>query len=156
MDLTRFDEEYERAEAPAANGDEPPDGTYHVSVATVELGCTKTAGDPILKWQLEILVGPYAGRYLFRNNLFATASNLSFLKKDLTVCGLVLGKLSDLETRLEQLLDIELEVKKQTKQVGDKTYTNIYFQKKIAGSPKSSGNGAAVGAGLRIEDDLPF
>lgn len=152
MDLSRFDEEYARAEAPSANGDEPPDGTYHVTVHSVELGYTKTSGDPILKWQLEIIVGPYAGRFLFRNNLFATASNLQFLKKDLTVCGLVLGKLSELETRLESLLDIELEVKKQTKQSGDKTYTNVYLQKKIAGAPSKAG----VGSGALNPDDLPF
>lgn len=152
MDLSRFDEEYARAEAPSNGGDEPPDGTYHVSVHSVDLGYTKTSGDPILKWQLEIVVGPYAGRFLFRNNLFATQSNLQFLKKDLTVCGLVLGKLSELENRLEELLDIELEVKKVTKPSGDKTYTNVYFQKKIAGAPSKAG----VGSGPVDMTDLPF
>jgi hypothetical protein len=162
MNLERFDEEYAKAEAPEnQGGDELPDGIYHVKVDEVELGYTKTSGDPILKWQLEVEVGPHAGRKLFRNNLFATVSNLSYLKKDLAICGLVLTKLSDLEDRLEQLLDVELEVKQKTNRNGDKEYRNVYFQKRIAaGSLPSNGAkpkvGAAVGTAKGLDEDLPF
>jgi Protein of unknown function (DUF669). len=152
MDLSRYDAEYAAAEAPTGNYDELPDGTYHVLVHTVELGSTREAGDPILKWQLEVQTGPQAGRFLFRNNLFATPNNLKFLKKDLAVCGMTLTKLSELEDRLEELLDIELEVKKTTDKKGDKTYSNVYFQKRL--TPVAAGKGN--GSGPLNPDDLPF
>lgn len=156
-DLSHLDDQYSKAEAPAAMGDNVPDGKYQVRVESVVLDVTRATNEPILKWQLEVLNGEHAGRYIFRNNLFASEDNLRFLKADLSKCGLELQRLSDLPHRLEELLDIELEIKQQTKKNGDKEYRNVYFQKRIAQTPRAGG---AFGKGtdhVRPDDpDTPF
>jgi len=91
----------------------------------VELTESST-GNPMLKWTLRILAPTFVNRFLWRNSVF-TANTLKYVKTDLHLCGLVLGKLSDLPKQLEKLLDIKLEVTKKTK--GDNE--NIYFNRRI-------------------------
>lgn len=127
LDLAQFDDRYESAKVEERDFEEPPDGKYQVIVDKVELTKSQTTNHPMLKWQLKILGPQCAGRFLFRNNMIVTAENLKWLKSDLVMCGLVLQKLSDLPNRLAELLDVTLEVKKQTK--GE--YSNVYFQRRI-------------------------
>ena len=56
-----------------------------------------------------------------------TPAALPFVKGDLKTVGLELAKFSDLAGRLEELLDVTLEVTKRTR--GE--YTNVYFNKRI-------------------------
>jgi len=152
LDLAQFDDDFESAEVEEPDFDEPPDGRYQVIVDKVELTRSKTANNPMLKWQLKILGPQCAGRFLFRNSMIVSPENLKWLKSDLYICGLELKKLSDLPAHLSDLLDVTLEVKKQTR--GE--YVNIYFQKRIeidvppgAASGQSAGDDAAA-------DILPF
>jgi hypothetical protein len=122
--LAAFDEEYATTEAPAF--DEVPDGKYQVRIATVRMGESQK-GDPMLKWDLVILSGPLAGRHIFKNSVITRAS-LPFVKGDLKVLGLELGKFSELPNRLPDLLDKTLQVTKRTKD----EFANVYFNKVIA------------------------
>jgi hypothetical protein len=149
VDLSQYDEAYEEAEVPERDEfEEVPDGTYQVKVERVELkhskiredGGVTTGGNPMLKWQLRVLNPPYAGRMIFRHNMIMTAENIAWLKSDLVMCGLDLEKLSHLEARLSELLDVQLEVKKVTK--GD--FPNVYFNSRIDVDAKGK------------DDDLPF
>jgi len=122
--LAAFDQDYQKAEPP--DFDEVPDGKYQVRIATVRLGESQKH-DPMLKWDLVILSGPLAGRHLFKNAVITQAS-LPFVKGDLKVLGLALGKFSDLPGRLPELLDKTLQVTKRTKD----EFANVYFNKVIA------------------------
>ncbi len=126
IDLAQFDDMY-RTEAATERDDFDtiPDGKYQVSVEKVELTESST-GNPMLKWTLRILAPTFVNRFLWRNSVF-TANTLKYVKTDLHLCGLDLGKLSDLPKQLEKLLDIKLEVTKKTK--GDNE--NIYFNRRI-------------------------
>ena len=126
IDLAQFDDMY-RSEAATEREDFDtiPDGKYQVSVEKVELTESST-GNPMLKWTLRILAPTFVNRFLWRNSVF-TANTLKYVKTDLHLCGLDLGKLSDLPKQLEKLLDIKLEVTKKTK--GDNE--NIYFNRRI-------------------------
>ena len=126
IDLAQFDDMY-RSEAATERDDFDtiPDGKYQVSVEKVELTESST-GNPMLKWTLRILAPTFVNRFLWRNSVF-TANTLKYVKTDLHLCGLDLGKLSDLPKQLEKLLDIKLEVTKKTK--GDNE--NIYFNRRI-------------------------
>ena len=126
IDLAQFDDMY-RSEAATEREDFDtiPDGKFQVSVEKVELTESST-GNPMLKWTLRILAPTFVNRFLWRNSVF-TANTLKYVKTDLHLCGLDLGKLSDLPKQLEKLLDIKLEVTKKTK--GDNE--NIYFNRRI-------------------------
>ena len=127
IDLANLDTDFGKSEVEERDFEEVPDGRYQVIVEKVEMARSKQTNTPMLKWQLKIL-GPHcAGRYLFRNNMIASHENLKWLKTDLVLCGLQLEKLSDLPHRLNELLDVTLEVQKKT----NGTYTNVYLNKRI-------------------------
>ncbi len=127
FDLANLEDDFTETPVEEKEFKEPPDGKYQVIVDKVEMARSKQTNSPMLKWQLKIL-GPHCvGRYLFRNNMIASHENLKWLKTDLVLCGLQLEKLSDLPHRLNELLDVTLEVQKKT----NGTYTNVYLNKRI-------------------------
>jgi hypothetical protein len=75
---------------------------------------------------LEVLSGSQAGRHIFKNSVITQAS-IPYVKGDLKTLGLQLSKFSELSRRLEELLDVTLEVTKRTR--GD--YSNVYFNRRI-------------------------
>lgn len=134
VDLTAFDDEFDTAEAPSQ--DEVPDGKYQVRIDSVRLEHSQK-GDPMIKWDLIVLSGSQAGRHIFKNSVI-TAASLPFVKGDLKTVGLALTKFSELEGRLEELLDVTLELTKRTK--GD--YSNVYFNRRIQIAITTSSNRA--------------
>ena len=127
IDLSQWDEDYESAPIEENKFDDVPDGKYQVSVEKVELARAQTSGNPMLKWQLRILGPNHAGRMIFNNSVMASAENIKYLKNDLHTCGLVLEKFSDLGNRLNDLLDVKLEVTKKTR--GE--FSNVYYNRRI-------------------------
>ena len=148
IDLTPYDDEYTHSEEPDF---EPiPDGTYQVEVHRVELTKSKTSGHPMLKWTLRILAPRHQGRLLWHNTVIVSGKNIWWIKKDLQTCGLVLARLSELPRRLDELLDIKLEVTKRTK--GD--YENVYFNNMIAEADPQWANTEDLDE--EMEHDAPF
>jgi hypothetical protein len=123
VDLTSFDDEFDSAEAPTQ--EEVPDGKYQVRIETVRLEHSQK-GDPMIKWDLQVVSGSQAGRHIFKNSVITQAS-LPYVKGDLKTLGIELAKFSALAGRLEELLDVTLEVTKRTR--GD--YSNVYFNRRI-------------------------
>ena len=123
VDLRQFNDDFDSAEAPSY--DEIPDGKYQVRVETVRLG-TSQNGNSMVKWDLIVLSGSQAGRHIFKNSVVTKAA-IPFLKGDLLICGVQLQQFSDLNKRLNELLDVTLEVTKRTK--GE--YNNLYFNRKL-------------------------
>ena len=94
----------------------------------------------MIKWGLRIISGTQAGRYIFKNSVI-TQSSLPYVKGDLKTLGMELAKFSGLAERLEELLDVTLEVTKRTR--GD--YTNVYFNRRIRIAAASTGEIPAGG-----------
>ncbi|XZE33766.1 DUF669 domain-containing protein [Pirellulaceae bacterium SH501] len=140
VDLSSFDDEFETAEAPEY--DEVPDGKYQVRIESVRLENSQK-GDPMIKFDLEVMSGSQAGRHIFKNSVITQAS-IPYVKGDLKTLGIELSKFSELAGRLEELLDVTLEVTKRTR--GD--YTNVYFNRRIRLAAASSGEAPA--------GDMPF
>lgn len=113
-----------------------PDGKYQVKVNSVELTHSKISGNLIFKWVLKILGPTHKGHLLWRNNVIASKEDLHWLKQDLyTICELQMGKLSELLSKLEALLGVELEVIKHTRN----KFENIYFSRRIVRSDDRTG-----------------
>ena len=127
LDLAQFDDDFAEAPVEEREFEDIPDGKYQVNVEKVELTRAQSSGNPMLKWTLKILGPRFAGRLLWRNSVMASKENLKWLKTDLHTCGLDIEKLSDLPSRLGDLLDVKLEVTKRTKGESE----NIYFNRRI-------------------------
>jgi len=140
VDLTSFDDEFESAEAPSY--EEVPDGKYQVKIQTAKLESSQK-GDPMIKFDLEIISGSQAGRHIFKNSVITQAS-LPYVKADLKTLGLELARFSELSGRLEELLDVTLEITKRTR--GD--YTNAYFNRRL--------NIARASSNSLADENLPF
>jgi hypothetical protein len=119
-----------------------PDGKYQVKIQTAKLESSQK-GDPMIKFDLEIISGSQAGRHIFKNSVITQAS-LPYVKADLKTLGLELAKFSELSGRLEELLDMTLEITKRTR--GD--YTNVYFNRRL--------NIASASSGGFAEENVPF
>ena len=131
VDLSSFDDEFATAQSPEY--DEVPDGKYHARIESVRLE-TSQKGDPMIKFDLEVLSGAHAGRHIFKNSVITQAS-IPYVKGDLRTLGLELSKFSELSGRLDELLDVALEITKRTR--GD--YTNVYFNRRIRLASTSNG-----------------
>ncbi len=140
VDLVSFDDDFATAKAPEY--DEVPDGKYQVRIESVRLENSQK-GDPMIKFDLEVISGAQAGRHIFKNAVITQAS-IPYVKGDLKTLGLELAKFSQLSGRLEELLDVTLEVTKRTR--GD--YANVYFNRRISIAAGSSGEFS--------QDQVPF
>ena len=140
-DLSDFDDAYAKAEV--FEPDEVPDGKYQVRVHDVKI-VRSQKGDPMIKFDLLIISGQHAKRHLFKNSVITTAS-LPFVKADLQMLGLRMKKLSDLANHLDALLDLSLEITKQTR--GE--FVNVYFNRLLNISEIRDENGSS-------DQDIPF
>lgn len=138
VDLSKFDQAY--ALTPALDVFERvPDGRYQTTVENVELGTTKTTGNPMLKWKLRISGPKYANRILWKNTVI-TDNSLGRVKSELRMCGYSLEKLSPLEGRLLQFQGLELEVTKKSREGGP---DDVFIEKNIS-------------MNVEAHDELPF
>lgn len=121
VDLTEFDNDYAAAE-PLTNS-EIPDGKYEVRMQDARLGRSQK-GDPMLTFDMVVLSGPHANRHVFKNSVITQAS-LPVVKSELERLGLDLQRLSELPSRLGELVGMTLKITKRTKD----EYANVYFNK---------------------------
>ena len=132
-ELARYDEEFAAAPIPETSGasERIPDGTYQASIKNASVKYSKAKpGKPaklMLEWWLKILGPTHAGAEIPRWNHFDSAEKLGWLKKDLAICGLTLGRLAALEAALVELLDKRLEITLRT----NGQYQNVYFNRLI-------------------------
>jgi len=152
IDLSKVESLWENAQLPESSKglDEPvPDGPYQVHVERVEWK-QSAKGNTYLNWSLEIDAGPYEGRWIFKTNMAITQSNMSYLKKDLAICGAKPEKIS--EFPLEKLLDTGLRVTKKTK--GDNT--EVYFNACHATPRAIRQENGKTDAKQFDDEDIPF
>jgi hypothetical protein len=139
VDLTAYDVDYDDAEVDSGGEyDDIPDGKYEVHIDAVELTESK-AGNPMMKWTLKIDGPKLAGRLIWKYSMISSIG-MQYLKKEILTCGLKLEKFSDLGGRLEELLDVKLNITVKTN--GD--FQNVYFDSIVDG------------LGAATEDDVPF
>ena len=148
-DMDEMAGQYEQESAERTDREEVPDGNYQVHVDKVELVKAKTSGNTMLKWHLRIIAPACVGRKLFKNHVFTQAC-LRFIKQDLGLCGFDHANFKDLPNHLEELLDLQIEVAKRTKERGGNDDGradgySIYFNRLIGrGSAGSAGYDASA------------
>lgn len=159
IDLSCFDDEFERAEtrfgdAPA---DPVPDGYYEVRVEEARLKRTPRTGNPMLVWKLRIL-GPQCRNSAITKTRIITAKTLGFVKEDLRILGIQLQRFSQLEDKLPEMNEKVVNVYKKASKEG---WSDVYFTRPRAAAAEA-GADAANGPDYErlfpsaINDDLPF
>ena len=150
IDLSELEdivEDFQEAEPEQQSFEPVPDGRYQVKVDRVEIDRAKSSGNPLLRWTLKILGPTHQGRLLWLNNVLIRGQSLAWLKRNLRTCGMELEQITDLPSRLGELLDVVLEVKKQTS--GENS--NVYFNRRL-----DVGVDEANAAATTDDDDIAF
>jgi hypothetical protein len=133
FDLSDLQGMYQEAKPAEVSGGDIPPGTYQAKVDKVELALSQQ-GNRMLKWQLRILSGQYAGRCEFRQNMLETPQNMEYLKRDLDICGIALQDICELPGILGDLLDVCLEIKVVVKGENRNVYLNKRLTLDVAGA----------------------
>ena len=140
-DLARFDDEW--AKTPGWSDEtysDMPDGSYDAVIEEARVTETTSTGRPIVIWKLRIQ-GPQAVNRVVTKNRVITENTLGYLREDLEKCRLQVSRLSELPSRLGELVDRPVGLEKRTKD----GKTNFYFR---WGSNRTSQHS--------LGDDVPF
>ena len=129
-DLMMFDDGFESFEVVDEGFEKLPEGKYQVLVERVELARSRN-GHHMLKWSFKILGPTHQGRLLWKNSMIMEGPSLGFLKRDLYRSGLELKKISDLPNRLDDLLDVVLQVSVKDREDGEGKFQNVFIDKRI-------------------------
>ena len=109
------------------------DGKYQCQISAVRLTHSMSNNNPMLVWELTVLGPRCAGRRIWRNNMMMTPANIRWLKLDLWRCGLKLVRIAELPHRLDELLNVRLEIRLKTR----KGIQNVLFSKLLPGKGKT-------------------
>ena len=128
IDLSHLDGDYARAERPQPSQDSVadaiPDGLYEARVESVRITRTVTTGNPMILWKLRIQGPSHAGSAVTKIRVI-TQKTLTFLKEDLSRAGLELSRLSELQDRLDEMVDREVTIFK--KYNPERHFTDVSF-----------------------------
>ncbi len=157
VDLRDFDDEFARAQSrpPSAETayEEIPDGVYETRIEDVTLNRTSSTGNPMIIWKLRIRGPQCEGRTLSKVRVI-TAKTVSFVKEDLDRLDMKLEKLSDLNGRLDEMVDREVRVFKRTNP--ERQWSEVYFLRGRK-APQSEQRAASPSPWKTgTDDDLPF
>lgn len=146
-ELDSYQSDFGEAEFEENSSFEPvPDGRYQCRVDKAELVRAKTSGAPMLRWTLKILGPTHQGRLLWPNNVLRPGPAMKWLKRNLGICGLKLTQITELPSRLHELLDVVIEVQKKSNGPNE----NYFFNKRLYESGPEQSNTA------NNTDDIPF
>lgn len=154
IDLTAFDEDFRRAgqkQSTEPYSDEIPDGLYETRIEDVSLRRTATTGNPMLVWRLRILGPQCTGRTISRTRVI-TQKTIPFLKEDLRRLDLDLARVSDLESRMGEMLDREVRILKRTLPGSQWPEISLIQARKGPASEPIADQAWKTGT----DDDLPF
>lgn len=107
--------------------DNLPDGKYQAKIETVRFTRTKTTDLPMFSWDM-ILVSQHAGRHVFHNRVLRDADSMKWAKQEFTNLGLEANSISELTSKLDEILDAVIEIQLKTK--GE--YQNCYINKMVS------------------------
>lgn len=138
QDLTEFDS-IEPAEDGGGSFD-LPEGKYTVRVGRLYFDSYNANERPLLKWELVVVDGEYAGEVQKKASFLKTEDNIRMFKADLFKAGLDMNgrgiSFAVLQDHLEELIDVMLEinvvVSKKAVDKNGKPYVNTYINKRIS------------------------
>jgi len=123
----------------------PPDGEYQARVHSFDFHDGKSG--LALRTQFELLGPSNAGWKVSTFHPLEDTGRLKWTKLHLHQLGVEANSLAELEAALPRALDQVCDVVLKSKQVGDKTYQNLYVNRVM--------NGVTASASQPVSDDAP-
>lgn len=149
--LSRYDEEWNKAEAPEINYENLPDDRYVINIETARID-DENPEKPLLKFGFRVLKGNYSRRLIFKSYRLDKPERFGYLKADLSKIGFELKLISELPDLLPSLVNRILEVNLKT---GKPNQEGKVFQNCYIGSFVGMMSTGAEQDGINL-DDLPF
>jgi hypothetical protein len=128
--LDDLDESY--AEAEEVDFSPLPDGSYQCKLDEIEIQLS-AKGDRLLKWTFIPRNPKYKKRKVWKYQVLKV-DNMPFIKSDFGRLGIKMDRISDLPDKLEQFLDMMVELKLQTKTYQGREIQNVNIVKLITGA----------------------
>lgn len=124
--LAQFDSAFESAEVTTNATIDLPEGKYEAKVTGTEI-FESGDGRNFFRINMEVANGEMKGTKFSKLHGLDNPERFKYLKGDLTVCGLMLGKLSELPAQMNRIHGVKLRV--QCKKNGQ--YTNYYINGQV-------------------------
>jgi len=124
--LGQFDGAFETSEVSSNANIELPEGKYDAEIIDTEIFESKE-GRMFLRINLKVVRGDLAGTKFTKLHSLDNPDRFKFLKGDLAVCGLMLGKLSELPDKMKEIHGVHVYV--QAKLNGK--YVNYYINGRL-------------------------
>jgi len=124
--LAQFDSAFESAEVSTNATIDLPEGKYEAKVTGTEI-FESGDGRHFFRINMEVCAGEMKGTKFSKLHGLDNPERFKYLKGDLTVCGLMLGNLSELPTQMNKIHGTHLRV--QCKKNGQ--YTNYYINGQV-------------------------
>lgn len=146
----------------AGGGGMPPDGVYRARIDRFDFEPAPQTAALQMKTEMIITGGNHDGSRVRTWHDLQDPDKLKWLKGHLETIGLDLERLSDLADRLPEVLDVPVEIRIKTTLRGDKTYTNVYVNKRLGDPvpkndlPDAGAAEARVSTEQPAEDEIPF
>lgn len=150
IDLAIFDNEYEHVEVQEFDNQKLPDGKYSMLIVEVEIKPNKN-NTPMIVYQLQPISGEYSSRFAWKNQTI-TQDALPFIKKDLSVLGIELDKFSDIKIKLNNAVNLCVEVTAKTK--GE--FQSFYFNSLIKGKKATATKGNVKAKSQQQDQEQPI
>lgn len=149
--LSRYNEEWSKAEVPEISYENLPDGKYVINIETARID-DEDPEKPTLKFGFRVLKGDYQRRLIFKNYRLDKPERFGYLKADLCKIGFELKLISELPDLLPNLVNRVMEVGLKTGKPNDqgKTYQNCWIGSFVGLRPTQ-----AEQDGINL-DDLPM
>jgi hypothetical protein len=129
-----------------------PDGQYQARVRRFDFHESKKDGNLLLRTEFEIVAPTNEGRVISSFHDLENPERLGYAKNHLLLLGVEVERLSEVENALPAALDKVCEIAVKSRQVGDRTYQNVYLNKVLEGV-KAEASKPKSPADL---DDIPF
>jgi len=129
-----------------------PDGQYQARVRRFDFHESKKDGNLLLRTEFEIVAPTNEGRVISSFHDLENPERLGYAKNHLLLLGVEVERLSEVENALPAALDKVCEIAVKSRQVGEKTYQNVYLNKVLDGV-KAEASKPKSPADL---DDIPF
>ena len=146
----------------AGGGGMPPDGVYQARIDRFDFEPAPQTGSLQLKTEMVVSGGDHDGSRVRTWHDLQDPDKLKWLKGHLETLGLDLERLSDLADRLPEVLDTPVEIRIKSTSRGEKTYTNVYVNRRLGDPvpkndlPDAGAAEARVSTEQSTEDDIPF
>lgn len=128
------------------NYDNLPDGTYQVRIEEVCFRNARSSGALMFEFTFAVAAGEHQGRKVWHRRMLNTDDGVKYLKQDLHRLGMRAARLSEVQGRLAELLDLMAEIRLKTTTKDGRDYQNVYVNKLIEFELAPSA----------ADDDIPF